>query len=644
MTGSENGIPPEKNVDKGTDFDRFSPVHASSLLLSPPAIHANEYPPKLLAANGDTRSFRSLDMPSASSFRNRISNRNFSPLLIGKSRNAPQPSKPFSVTKMPDKSTFRSVAQACSRIFEIKTVATFLMTFNALTGQTALSSEPLTTSDANTRFIFDFPDEPSAAVVIANGRILPATKDEPEHISKLNQVYLWQPSGALVYLTDTDADGLGLYLNRRQHRLMSDKRALSNLDLALYDDNGLIKSKVIEVTEPIHKGHNDFGFAFSDRYKGNIESVLRCDSKSHAWTLRDGAGEFYVPRDALGHDFFGHPLMFRFIMSEDDQGQINSGMITKPLELPRSGIVNHLFSIDSKFLEDAFAGGLKTAGKMPGEFKSLIRNRENTFVFARDSWNTLKDVMALLDGNGGEQVEGYVKAIDFTRSLNLQIDDAFSSGPAVILDPLLRGVYLDNLSWFDETRYALIGKVLQFQFTFSHTEFTFALMSTAYSLGIGRSSRCYYEMHQFAKGELKPEIRAALAAHWHLPVKESEIDAVVELLKAALLPSARSEAIDVLVLLGQIDKIPADRMTSWADANVLKAEPKLLRRKLAYLMKTKSGRDYLRGQMTSPAMSAETLEVVKAVITKHVEATRKLKRFDMISEEEVGELETAISG
>jgi hypothetical protein len=135
-----------------------------------------------------------------------------------------------------------------------------------------------------------------------------------------------------------------------------------------------------------------------------------------------------------------------------------------------------------------------------------------------------------------------------------------------------------------------------------------------------------------------------MAAHWHLPVKNEEIDAVVELLKAAVLPSVRSEAIDVLVLLGQIDKIPADRMTSWADANVLKAEPKLLRRKLAYLMKTKSGRDYLRGQMTSPAMSAETLEVVKAVITKHVDATKKLKRFDMISEEEVAELEKAISG
>jgi hypothetical protein len=48
--------------------------------------------------------------------------------------------------------------------------------------------------------------------------------------------------------------------------------------------------------------------------------------------------------------------------------------------------------------------------------------------------------------------------------------------------------------------------------------------------------------------------------------------------------------------------------------------------------------------MTSPAMTTETRNVIETVITKHVEATKKLKRFDMISEEEVGDLETAISG
>jgi hypothetical protein len=163
-------------------------------------------------------------------------------------------------------------------------------------------------------------------------------------------------------------------------------------------------------------------------------------------------------------------------------------------------------------------------------------------------------------------------------------------------------------------------------------------------MGICPEVRIIHLLEDYLQGEGDPPYRAAMAAHWHLPVKESEIEAVAELLKTAVLPSVRSEAIDVLVLLGQIDKIPADRMASWADANLLKAEPRLLRRKLAYLMKTKSGRDYLRGQMTSPAMSAKTRDVIKAVITKHVDATKKLTRFDMISEEEVAVLETTIRG
>jgi hypothetical protein len=175
-------------------------------------------------------------------------------------------------------------------------------------------------------------------------------------------------------------------------------------------------------------------------------------------------------------------------------------------------------------------------------------------------------------------------------------------------------------------------------------EMRFALFSNSASLGICSEIRMIHFLNNYLRGEGDVAYRAAIGAHWHLPVKKDEIEAVVELLKAALLPSVRSEAIDVLVLLGQIDKIPADRMAAWTDDNLFKAEPKLLRRKLAYLMKTKSGRDYLRGQMTSPAMSAETKDVVKAVITKHVEATKKLKRFDMISEEEVAELEIAISG
>jgi hypothetical protein len=273
-----------------------------------------------------------------------------------------------------------------------------------------------------------------------------------------------------------------------------------------------------------------------------------------------------------------------------------------------------------------------------------VRKTNTTNRFARDAWIEFYDVIGLLKGDRDEQVNGYVKARELINNLNAEVDNVFSSESTVFLDPLLRGSYLDNHSWIDENRHNLVARIIAFPRAFSNAEMSFALASMVYSLGIGNSSECYFDFHRFANGELTPEIRAAMAAHWHLPVKESEISAVVELLKTAVLPSVRAEAIDVLVLLGQIDKVPEDRMAAWADANLFKAEPKLLRRKLAYLMKTKSGRDYLRGQLANPAMSAETLGMVKAVITKHVEATKKLKRFDMISEEEVGVLEKAISG
>jgi hypothetical protein len=303
-----------------------------------------------------------------------------------------------------------------------------------------------------------------------------------------------------------------------------------------------------------------------------------------------------------------------------------------------------LFSIDPKFLNEAFSKGLKSLGKMPGELRPLVRNlSEKEFSLSVHTWSTISDIRsAMLSGDRDRFNDAYRLARELTDVLNNRIDEEFSIGPTVLLDPMLRGNCIDHLTRFDDAQMNVIPRLRRLSQLFPNNEMAFALASASYSLGIGTDSECYFEIHRFAKGELKPETRAAVAAHWHLPVKESEINAVVDLLKTAVLPSARSEAIDVLVLLGQIDKVPADRMTSWADANLFKAEPKLLRRKLAYLMKTKSGRDYLRGQLASPAMSAETKDAVKAVITKHVEATKKLKRFDMISEEEVAVLETAI--
>jgi hypothetical protein len=242
--------------------------------------------------------------------------------------------------------------------------------------------------------------------------------------------------------------------------------------------------------------------------------------------------------------------------------------------------------------------------------------------WARDAWFDANTLIRKKSKSIEDQADVYAGLLTLGREINLALDDVFSDGNVVILDPVARGQYLHRLSWRQKTTYSLPSVMEGLIQEIINPEMRFTLFSNSASLGICSEIRMIHLLNSYLRGEGDATYRAAIGAHWHLPVKESEINAVVDLLKTAVLPSVRAEAIDVLVLLGQIDKVPEDRMTSWADANVLKAEPKLLRRKLAYLMKTKSGRDYLRGQLASPAMSAETRDVIKAVITKHVEATK----------------------
>jgi hypothetical protein len=265
-------------------------------------------------------------------------------------------------------------------------------------------------------------------------------------------------------------------------------------------------------------------------------------------------------------------------------------------------------------------------------------------IWAKEAWADANSLIEKQPQSIEEQAEIYVGLLSLTRGVNLAIDEVFTDAEAVVLEPVARGQYLHRLTWRPGRNLSIPSVLSSLSSEIVNREMRFALVSNLASMGICPEVRIIHLLEDYLQGEGDPPYRAAMAAHWHLPVKESEIEAVAELLKTAVLPSVRSEAIDVLVLLGQIDKVPADRMASWADANLLKAEPRLLRRKLAYLMKTKSGRDYLRGQMTSPAMSAKTRDVIKAVITKHVDATKKLTRFDMISEEEVAVLETTIRG
>jgi hypothetical protein len=483
----------------------------------------------------------------------------------------------------------------------------------------------------------------SGLVAIYNGHLKKSIDGQSITLKKSNNVYSWDGSSSICFFSENSSLPYGIYLNRRQEKIAHGLPANANVDINLGDIDGFIRTELIWHTNKNFKGSNRFEIIFSAQPSLQKLGTQLFEAGVSSSQILDPVTEIYALRDAVTHDFFGHPLLHRFHERTDGWGQIIGGVIIAPLAPPKTDITRAVFSIPKDFLDHAFKAGLKTTGKLPAEFRPLVRDLAKAKPFARDAWVELHDVIGLLNGDSDEELDGYAKAREFISNLNTEIDNLFSSGSTVLLDPLLRGSYLENQSWLDDKRHDLIARTIAFPKVFSNSELSFALASMVYSLGIGNSGACYFEIHRFANGELKPEIRAAMAAHWHLPVKESEIEAVVEILKTALLPSVRSEAIDVLVLLGQIDKVPANLMAAWTDDNLFKAEPKLLRRKLAYLMKTKSGRDYLRGQLTSPAMSAETKDVVKAVITKHVEATKKLKRFDMISEDEVSDLEAAIN-
>ena len=461
----------------------------------------------------------------------------------------------------------------------------------------------------------------------------------------LSSSFLCKEKLCVIHDIDRDQKTASIWLNGFQDAepIVSQIQGGASIEVLL--DEGfvkLIRSQSDKVTDP---GKLVFKVDFNDSLIGCDPSELRFDPHSACWTskcVRRSA--LLTVRPAIAENFFGHGLM-HYICKGDNgltqvigcvMGNLNNpwrlSISTSPLRLP---------------LESLSADRPETLKKteITNDHRQLIGNIAGAEpTWAKEAWIDANGLIQKQSRSIEEQAEIYIGLLTLSRDLNLAVDDLFSDGEAVVLDPVARGQYIHRLSWQSGKSLSIPSVLSSLSSEIVSREMRFALVSNLASIGICSDIRIIHFFNDYLENEGNPSDRAAMAAHWHLPVKNEEIDAVVELLKAAVLPSVRSEAIDVLVLLGQIDKAPADRMAAWTDDNLFKAEPKLLRRKLAYLMKTKSGRDYLRGQMTNPAMSAETLEVVKAVITKHVEATKKLKRFDMISEEEVGELETAISG
>jgi hypothetical protein len=475
-------------------------------------------------------------------------------------------------------------------------------------------------------------------------------KESPEEGGNLvsyefiSSAFFWNQGLSFVFETDTDHNPSSFWFNGFQNA----EKGVSSIEGGTSVDaiflEGFLKTLRIASGQTSDPGEITFKVEFDDLLIGCDLSELRFDPVAACWTAQCPNRRFWLTkRSAVVENFFGHGLMHYICKADDDTSQVIGCAMTNVNDPRIRSIATRPLRVPPSLLSEERPKPLKYV-EITDEHRRLISDRPDAEPnWARDAWFDANTLIRKKSKSIEEQADVYAGLLKLGREINLELDDVFSDENVVILDPVARGQYLHRLSWRPKTTYSLPSIMDGLIQGIVNREMRFALFSNSASLGICSEIRMIHFLNNYLRGEGDVAYRAAIGAHWHLPVKKDEIEAVVELLKAALLPSVRSEAIDVLVLLGQIDKVPADRMAAWTDDNLFKAEPKLHRRKLAYLMKTKSGRDYLRAQMTNPAMSAETLEVVKAVITKHVDATKKLKRFDMISEDEVSDLEAAIN-
>jgi hypothetical protein len=475
-------------------------------------------------------------------------------------------------------------------------------------------------------------------------------RDNEVTYDSISSLVFWKGRLGVCFDVKRDQSVSALWINGFQYAPDDSTEVKGACSFGFVPHKGQLRPLVTQGDKEDQPGEFDFGFSLRDALQGVDVSGVICDDTSDTFTMN---GNHYMAlitkRNAVGHSFFGSPVMHYLCKSDDGSTQVLGGLLGENANPKSSAIVSRTFRIPAKLVVAGRPESLRHSRFDVAEVLTLTDQEVSDLSWVRDSRVEAKRLLRQNPESLNNQAEIYLDLLKLTHEINFTIDRFLSDGDAVMLDPVVRGQFLHRVSWSPLLKDSLPQAIYGLTEHIKSREMLFALFCTSASIGISDEIRVIHLLSGFLSddghgSDSNRIFRAAVGAHWHLPVKESEIDAVAELLKTAVLPSVRSEAIDVLVLLGQIDKVPADRMAAWADANVLKAEPRLLRRKLAYLMKTKSGRDYLRGQLGSPGMSAETKDVVKAVITKHVEATKKLKRFDMISEGEVGELEKSVTG
>ncbi|EAQ80297.1 hypothetical protein [Blastopirellula marina] len=145
---------------------------------------------------------------------------------------------------------------------------------------------------------------------------------------------------------------------------------------------------------------------------------------------------------------------------------------------------------------------------------------------------------------------------------------------------------------------------------------------------------------EFAQEFEDPFVEAIFRARWQWPCQTEHLTACQKIVQNYRVETIQSQvATDTLVRLDQIDMIPTLEIELWYREHVLRApNPAHGMRMLTLLSSRKSGQAYLLNRLRKNSDPLNVTAGVRNILQARLDAVRKLKRYDFMSQEIVLEL------
>jgi len=503
---------------------------------------------------------------------------------------------------------------------------------------------PLAAWSASVLDTFAIPDEGQSVhwlTIVSTAHETDA--DPPLYYDIIAQSTVQVPGVKMLFQIRDDRSPRRLYLNGFQHSWVTSPPPSGPTNLRFAVDRGLVRTGATQATGGDPSQRFDWAVPVGSLTKAcNATSpVLYRNGAAARWSC-DDRKIILIKRPAVEQKFFGHPLMLAACLTDEGFLQFSGCFYTGLEDNVRMKLAAGSFGLTDSLLTTAFQDGLVKVANDRERVEGFLQSDDVETSWVASMWPEIYRVLKLRDGSFSERADAYTKILQLIDTAIERVDQTFVDQDVVILDPLARGFFLEQVSWDPNAQRSLLLAFGVLRDGYTEPEMEFVLFSRLASLGMGANPISSNVLERVIAGTGAPATQAAFAAHWGLPLDEEGVAAVAQLLATAKLRSAKAEAMDVLILLGAVDRIPEQQLATWCQANLIDTSTPQRRRKLAYLMKTPSGRQFLLSKLADGSLPQELQTLAKSIIGGHVDATQQLKRFDMIDEQELQRLDAAL--